>query len=220
MATKRRKGRPAADAPEDLRGELLKAAEVEFAEHGYAGARTVRIAERAGTTHGTLHYHFQTKAMLYREVIASMAPAFTAAFAVLRSQEGGAPSVETTVRTLFLCFAERPKLVRIFLWEIAAGSRRSQDLSLPHVDAIRAGLPQLLAPFIAEGDDPRDVIASLLGATIIYFFDDPATLELFGEQRFAPDEIERRADHMQRLARRLLPHAPDAPDAGGQGGES
>ena len=198
-------GRPSAAQAEDLRTAVLEAAEIEFAEHGFDGARTTRIAARAGTTHGTLHYHFGTKLALYRDLVASMAPRFASAFAELA---GSAVSPARIARVLFLRFAERPRLVRIFLWEIAAGSTRSQDMDLPHVSAIRAGLAQLLAPFVAEGDDPRDVIASLLGATVIYFFEDPAMLALFGARRFDPESIERRADHIERLAEALFPRAP------------
>jgi len=47
---------------EATRARIVAAAAKEFAAHGYAGARTVRIAERAGLTHAMLHYHFDTNA--------------------------------------------------------------------------------------------------------------------------------------------------------------
>ena len=39
--------------------EILKAAEAEFLEKGFAASRTVEIARRAGVTHAMLHYYFQ-----------------------------------------------------------------------------------------------------------------------------------------------------------------
>ena len=48
---------------------ILEAAEAVFAEYGYAGASTSRIAERAGIPKANLHYYFPTKEELYRRVI-------------------------------------------------------------------------------------------------------------------------------------------------------
>jgi TetR/AcrR family transcriptional regulator len=48
---------------------ILVAAEEVFAEYGFAGASTSRIAERAGIPKANLHYYFPTKKALYRRVI-------------------------------------------------------------------------------------------------------------------------------------------------------
>ena len=47
--------------PKDTEAMILQAAEKEFLEKGYAGARTTAIAEAAGVTHAMLHYYFRTK---------------------------------------------------------------------------------------------------------------------------------------------------------------
>lgn len=49
---------------------ILQAAEKEFFEKGYAGARTVSIAEAAGVTHAMLHYYFRTKDKLFEQIVA------------------------------------------------------------------------------------------------------------------------------------------------------
>ncbi len=48
---------------------ILDAAEEVFAEYGFSGASTGRIAERAGIPKANLHYYFPTKKGLYRRVI-------------------------------------------------------------------------------------------------------------------------------------------------------
>ena len=48
---------------------ILKAAEEEFLECGYDGARTTSIAERAGVTHSMLHYFFRTKEQLFERIL-------------------------------------------------------------------------------------------------------------------------------------------------------
>ena len=50
---------------------ILMAAEREFFEKGFAGARTTSIAESAGVTHAMLHYYFRTKEKLFEKIISN-----------------------------------------------------------------------------------------------------------------------------------------------------
>ena len=43
------------------RKAIIEAAEDEFVQKGYDGARILEIAERAGVGHPLLYYHFKTK---------------------------------------------------------------------------------------------------------------------------------------------------------------
>ncbi|GIE89004.1 TetR/AcrR family transcriptional regulator [Actinoplanes regularis] len=52
--------------PERTRQRILDAAAAEFAEHGYAGARTRGIATRAGVNQQLVSYYFGGKEGLYR----------------------------------------------------------------------------------------------------------------------------------------------------------
>lgn len=47
---------------------ILIAAEEEFMEKGYDGAKTQSIAKRAGVTHAMLHYYYRTKENLFNKV--------------------------------------------------------------------------------------------------------------------------------------------------------
>ena len=62
-------GRPKDADPGQTRATILDAAEEEFADQGFHGARMVAIAKRAGVTHGLLHYYFDSKDGLYEEVV-------------------------------------------------------------------------------------------------------------------------------------------------------
>lgn len=48
---------------------ILEAAEREFLNKGFAGARTTTIAEAAGVTHAMLHYYFRTKEQLFERIL-------------------------------------------------------------------------------------------------------------------------------------------------------
>ena len=57
------------DHLQDTESRILQAAENEFFEKGYAGARTASIAEAAGVTHAMLHYYFRTKDKLFERIV-------------------------------------------------------------------------------------------------------------------------------------------------------
>ncbi len=63
--TSRPRGRPAGSTAKDTKADLLRAARVVFAEHGYAGSSIGQIVERAGVTPPVLYHHFDSKARLY-----------------------------------------------------------------------------------------------------------------------------------------------------------
>ena len=54
---------------QDTETRILQAAEREFFEKGFAGARTASIAEAAGVTHAMLHYYFRTKDKLFERIV-------------------------------------------------------------------------------------------------------------------------------------------------------
>lgn len=53
----------------DTETKILRAAEREFMVKGFAGARTISIAESAGVTHAMFHYYFRTKEKLFERII-------------------------------------------------------------------------------------------------------------------------------------------------------
>jgi TetR/AcrR family transcriptional regulator len=55
--------------PERTRERILQAAEAEFGDYGYAGARVSRIAARAGVNAQLISYYFEGKAGLYQALL-------------------------------------------------------------------------------------------------------------------------------------------------------
>lgn len=53
----------------DTEALILQAAEREFLEKGYSGAKTTAIAQAAGVTHAMLHYYFRTKEKLFEKIV-------------------------------------------------------------------------------------------------------------------------------------------------------
>jgi len=57
------------EAPSIAMSNILRAAEIEFAEKGFDGAGMKALAQRAGVSQSLLHYHFGSKDQLYGAVI-------------------------------------------------------------------------------------------------------------------------------------------------------
>lgn len=53
----------------DTEAMIMQAAEKEFLEKGYAGAKTASIAGAAGVTHAMFHYYFRTKDKLFEKIV-------------------------------------------------------------------------------------------------------------------------------------------------------
>ncbi len=95
---------------------ILSAARGEFATHGRAGARTQRIAARAGVNKQLIHYYFKTKDGLYRQSL--IAAGQEIASALGQAQLVGLTAVERLRRLLRMQFdilLERSELTRLLL---------------------------------------------------------------------------------------------------------
>lgn len=68
-SSRRKPGRPKETDSTDLRDRILDAAELEFADHGYSGARLRDIAARAGVNPALIGYYNGSKGELFEEVI-------------------------------------------------------------------------------------------------------------------------------------------------------
>lgn len=98
---------------------LLEAAEIEFGEHGFAGAKLSDIAARAGIRRSSLLYHYGSKDALYaavvRAVLTQIGEALQAGFASADDFEGQLDGLVTAF-VGFLC--ERPSAARLVVREM------------------------------------------------------------------------------------------------------
>jgi AcrR family transcriptional regulator len=100
-ATARRKRSPAGLA-ETTETEFLDAAERQFAENGYAGAKIRAIADEAKANLGALHYYWGSKASLFRAACARrMAPLIENRMSRFDALAASPSSIEDILRAYF-----------------------------------------------------------------------------------------------------------------------
>ena len=126
--------------PENITADLLDAAAVEFAAHGFEGASTRRIAERAGAHQPQINYHFASKEHLWQETVSRLFARLDAeaaeGSAAVAEADAATELIDAFVATLrrFIRFsAAHPELNRIINQEATAPSVRLDWLTATHL---------------------------------------------------------------------------------------
>jgi TetR/AcrR family transcriptional regulator len=162
----------------DSRAAVLRAAEREFAAHGWSGAGVDTIARRAGVNKAMIYYHFGSKLGLYREVLRDGFRALLAdARAVLAQPLPPFAKLQAYVDVLLQAGARRRHLTPMMLREIAAGGRRLDPETLRLLTGLFAVVRQILDEGRRRGDfrdlDPLLTHFTIMGASILYMANEP-----------------------------------------------
>ncbi|MDR3689863.1 MAG: TetR/AcrR family transcriptional regulator [Fimbriimonas sp.] len=100
--------------PAKTREDILNAAFVEFAAHGYEGASIAEIAKSAGVTKSLVQYHFGAKEELWSACIAEhVTPLLDAVDRFLETDQGD-PADLIAARFAFL--KQNPQIRRLLFW--------------------------------------------------------------------------------------------------------
>lgn len=116
---------------EDITTEqtILEAAEQEFLEKGFAGAKTTAIAKRAGVNHAMIHYYFRTKenlfTMVFQQKIRILAESFSQSF---NQDLSFFDQLKLAIGTHFDFIAANPRLLFFVYGEIITNDRRKKML--------------------------------------------------------------------------------------------
>ena len=106
--------------------QILEAAEREFLEKGYDGARTTSIAKATGVTHAMLHYYFRTKEQLFEHIIdkkmSEIVPLMTHLFG--NSDLPLVKRIEEAVSVHFDFVVSNPDLPRFLINEVLPNKER------------------------------------------------------------------------------------------------
>lgn len=196
------------------RSAILLAAEEEFAELGFAGARTEKIAERAGIKPATIFYHFSTKEDLYREVLRGLVATLVQDVRKILAQGEGpldpqdrSALVRRGVDTLINYTVSHPRAVRLALQELGTLQTRNQDIVASIITPITRSFADLLSRNADQRDRPAaDGTHILLALSGISLF-----LPILGpivDPGFDPDDLDAHKAKLLDVAERLLGISP------------
>jgi len=160
------------------REAILKAAEEEFAERGFGGARAQSIATRAGVNKALPFYHFGSKAELYDEVVKRA----LGRLGEFMSDALVAPTprerLASFVHRLFAYLADNPNWARLIVREVIDEQSRSREIASQYLKPLVDGGREVMARDMDSGMmrrvDPIQLIVSITVETFGYFLLLPA----------------------------------------------
>jgi len=173
---------------------ILAAAEHEFAVHGYRGASTQAIADRAGLPKANIHYYFKNKHLLYAAVLEQIMDAWNEALEDISPKDDPADVLRQFIRTKVELSYRKPRVSKLFAMEIIAGA--------PHLkEYIRTDMRQwvrektkVFEQWIAEGRmaevDPVQLIFLIWSSTQHYADFETQVLTLMNRAEYEAADIE------------------------------
>jgi TetR/AcrR family transcriptional regulator len=175
--------------PAATRRKLLTAARLEFARHGFAGARVDEIAERAGVNKQLVYHHFGDKDALYLAVLEWV-------YADIREQERqlnleGLPpekAIRKLIEASFDYLATNPDFIVLLNDENRGGARHVRGST--RLEAMHSPLVRSVSHILNEGVrsgvfrkgiDPIQLYISIAGLSYFYLSNTPTLSAIFGK---------------------------------------
>ena len=191
---------------EITKAKILDAAEAEFSEKGYFGARVDEIAAVAGVNKRMIYQHYESKDGLYKAVLLSVYERLSKceeSFCVENLEPTLA--IKNIVYSYFRFLEENPSFVRMLMWEnlnygncIEEGEvRRLKD---PTTSYIRSQLRRGCEKGLFRPDvDEYQVIVSITSFAFSYFSNIHTLSAIFNKDMNNSAEILKRAEHVSNL---------------------
>ncbi|MGP0174477.1 TetR/AcrR family transcriptional regulator [Pseudomonas sp. NCHU5208] len=151
---------------------ILRAASEEFADKGFAAAKTSDIAAKAGLPKPNVYYYFKSKENLYREVLESIVEPLLAASAPF-NQPGQPGEVLTAyIRSKIRISRELPHASKVFASEIMHGAPHLSPQQTEQLNAQASHNIACIQRWIDQGlmasVDPHHLLFSIWAATQTY----------------------------------------------------
>ncbi len=143
--------RPRPTIREENERALIDAAELVFAEQGFAGATTSAIARIAGVPKANLHYYFSTKEGLYRAVVERVLTAWLDAASSFDTSEDAREALSAYISAKMDLARAMPLASRIWSAEIMRGAPMIQDFLDTTLSDWVASREQAVKRWIAAG---------------------------------------------------------------------
>jgi TetR/AcrR family transcriptional regulator len=183
----------------DILQSIRSAAISEFSLHGYSGASTQSIAERAGLKKSQLHYYIEDKESLYNEVLAQIFTRWEKLF--IESDESHTPGqvIADYVRQKLDFALQEPELSRVFTHELISGGLRLQPFWPKAVAATEEKVERLQA-WVDTGElrplNPRLLIMHIWALTQYYADYAVQAERMLGESLQSPDQRQKILDEL------------------------
>jgi TetR/AcrR family transcriptional regulator len=192
---------PARERSADTRAKILDAAVQEFSANGLAGARTERIAARAGVNKALLYYHFESKENLYRAALemTSTKARDTSMAVFLRDASAGERVLRSALSHFdrIIAQTEFQSLLQQEMMRLHKGESAEMEMLTRRVFAPLITMYQsMVREGIASGElidvDWMQIHLATLGSNVFYFLSSQMWRLMMPFEPFAPDVLAER----------------------------
>lgn len=182
---------------------ILKAAEDEFARHGFKGTSMNTIALNAGLPKANLHYYFTHKLGLYIAVLSNIIELWDSTFNHLKVEDDPAHALSQYIRAKMEFSRRQPQASRIFAMEVISGGECLSQYFSQDYRTWFQGRAAVFQAWIDTGKmdpvDPVHLIFLLWSSTQHYADFATQICQVTGRARLTKQDMDQASDHLIRI---------------------
>ena len=192
---------------EKRRQAILKAAQREFEQYSYGGARMQRIADTAGVPKANVHYYFGNKKTLYNAVLEDVVELWNQAFDSLDADDDPAQVLDQFVRRKVEFTRLYPEATRIFTSEMLHGAPHLNRRLNQRMNQWTRERAAVIRKWVAMGKirpvDPYHLIFMIWASTQHYACAHTQIKSVLEKSRLTRVDYERQADSLSQMVMRI-----------------
>lgn len=196
-------GKPAGRIRQKNEEVILKAAEDEFARHGFKGTSMNTIALKAGLPKANLHYYFTNKLGLYIAVLSNIIELWDRTFNTLTAEDDPAQALSRYIRAKMEFSRQQPQASRVFAMEIISGGACLTEYFTQDYRIWFQGRAAVFQAWIDAGKmdpvDPAHLIFLLWGSTQHYADFATQICRVSGRSRLTRQDMQDASDNLIRI---------------------
>lgn len=196
-------GKPAGRIRQQNEEIILKAAEDEFARHGFKGTSMNAIALKAGLPKANLHYYFTNKLGLYIAVLSNIIELWDSTFNSLSADDDPAQALSSYIRAKMEFSRRQPEASRVFAMEIISGGACLTEYFTQDYRTWFQGRAAVFQAWIDAGKmdpvDPVHLIFLLWGSTQHYADFATQICRVSGRTRLTKQDMQDASDNLIRI---------------------
>lgn len=210
---------PARD-PENSRARILAAAQAEFAQHGFDGARVDRIAALAGLNKRMLYHYFGNKDDLFCAVLeVNYRHKRDSERALNLEQDSATEAVRKLVTLTWNYYLDNPAFLSLLnsanlhQAKHLRESAQVREMRSPFITLIGSILDKGVQEGVFRpGVDPAQLYITIAGLSYFYLSNQHTLSAIFGRSLMSPRARRERLDHMVDVVQSYLTARPPSSD--------